>query len=397
MKKKHSAKFDFHSENFGLIRSDKIKQCQKTLYCHAEFISASSHRQAEMSNSQKLPLPAGSKGKQRGTSCVPLLAEQRGWGEELTSNSAPIKQLQKPNGVTSPVASIFCAQVCAPYSDCLIRGRIDKQKRSAFTLAEGATHVANFVDGRKAAFTLAEVLITLGIIGIVAAMTLPTLMASNKEKARVTNLKKIYSQMQNAWNMAIAENGDAINWDLAQTNTGTTNEDGATILDHSGREKFMSYLLPYFKVTKDVTLNYEGDYSLDGRKFGEAMSIKTDGSGTSGEVPMTIVTPDGFLLSMGWISAPNSAGRMGDFWVVLPNERKKITGVTIFHFDINSKKGFVPTGGTQTEFARACDVKNKTLASDQNGRTCTAWALQMENMEYMKCNDLSFSGKKKCH
>ena len=115
MKKKHSAKFDCHAENFGLIRSDKIKQCQKTLYCHAEFISASSHRQAEMSNSQKLPLPAGSKGKQRGTSCVPLLAEQRGWGEELTSNSAPIKQLQKPNCVTSPVASIFGAQVCAPY------------------------------------------------------------------------------------------------------------------------------------------------------------------------------------------------------------------------------------------------------------------------------------------
>lgn len=57
---------------------------------------------------------------------------------------------------------------------------------------------------REKAFTLAEVLITLGIIGIVAALTLPALVASNKEKARVTNLKKIYSQMQNAWNMAFA-------------------------------------------------------------------------------------------------------------------------------------------------------------------------------------------------
>lgn len=74
---------------------------------------------------------------------------------------------------------------------------------------------------REKAFTLAEVLITLGIIGIVAALTLPALVASNKEKARVTNLKKIYSQMQNAWNMAIAENGDATNWDLAKTDTGT--------------------------------------------------------------------------------------------------------------------------------------------------------------------------------
>ncbi len=249
---------------------------------------------------------------------------------------------------------------------------------------------------RKKAFTLAEVLITLGIIGIVAALTLPALIASNKEKARVTNLKKIYSQMQNAWNMAIAENGDATNWDLAKTDTGTKNENGATILDHSGCEKFMSYILPYFKVTNDMTLNYEGEYSLDGRNFGEAMSIKTDGSSTTLQTPMTIVTPDGFVLSMGWIAAPNSAGRMGDFWVILPNERKMITGVTRFHFDIYAKKGFVPTGSLQSDFARLCDVNNKTIASDQNGRTCTAWALQMENMEYMKCNDLSFSGKKRC-
>ena len=35
---------------------------------------------------------------------------------------------------------------------------------------------------RKHAFTLAEVLITLAIIGVVAAMTIPTLVAYNQEK-----------------------------------------------------------------------------------------------------------------------------------------------------------------------------------------------------------------------
>ena len=34
--------------------------------------------------------------------------------------------------------------------------------RAAFTLAEGATHVVHFNDIRRVAFTLAEVLITLG-------------------------------------------------------------------------------------------------------------------------------------------------------------------------------------------------------------------------------------------
>lgn len=39
------------------------------------------------------------------------------------------------------------------------------------------------------AFTLAEVLITLGIIGVVAAMTLPTLVQRYKEQETVTRVK----------------------------------------------------------------------------------------------------------------------------------------------------------------------------------------------------------------
>ena len=49
---------------------------------------------------------------------------------------------------------------------------------------------------RKAAFTLAEVLITLGIIGIVAAMTLPTLIGKYKEKVRMEQFKVAYSLLQ---------------------------------------------------------------------------------------------------------------------------------------------------------------------------------------------------------
>lgn len=42
------------------------------------------------------------------------------------------------------------------------------------------------------AFTLAEVLITLGIIGIIAQMTIPTLMQSTEKQVEVTQLKKFY-------------------------------------------------------------------------------------------------------------------------------------------------------------------------------------------------------------
>lgn len=46
---------------------------------------------------------------------------------------------------------------------------------------------------KVSAFTLAEVLITLGIIGIVAAMTIPTLQANNNKQEYVTRLKKAYT------------------------------------------------------------------------------------------------------------------------------------------------------------------------------------------------------------
>ena len=44
----------------------------------------------------------------------------------------------------------------------------------------------------KSAFTLAEVLITLGIIGMVAAMTLPALMNDKQNKELQTQFKKTY-------------------------------------------------------------------------------------------------------------------------------------------------------------------------------------------------------------
>ena len=45
----------------------------------------------------------------------------------------------------------------------------------------------------KKAFTLAEVLITLGIIGVVAAMTLPSLINNIQSKQLEAGLKKQYS------------------------------------------------------------------------------------------------------------------------------------------------------------------------------------------------------------
>lgn len=57
---------------------------------------------------------------------------------------------------------------------------------------------------------MAEVLITLGIIGIVAALTLPTLVSNNRNKQLETGLKKAYSVMGQALDMYQAENGERV-------------------------------------------------------------------------------------------------------------------------------------------------------------------------------------------
>ena len=65
---------------------------------------------------------------------------------------------------------------------------------------------------RKAAFTMAEVLITLSIIGIVAAMTLPSLIGKYQKKVTVTRLKRIYTVLSQAVQRSIADNGDPSGW-----------------------------------------------------------------------------------------------------------------------------------------------------------------------------------------
>ena len=74
-------------------------------------------------------------------------------------------------------------------------------KRTAFTLAEGATHVAHCDKSRRVAFTLAEVLITLGIIGVVAALTLPTVINKVQSVILKNQFKKAYSSLLNAINL----------------------------------------------------------------------------------------------------------------------------------------------------------------------------------------------------
>lgn len=65
----------------------------------------------------------------------------------------------------------------------------------------------------KRAFTLAETLITLGIIGIIAALTIPSLFTKYSQERTVIQLKKTYANLQQAVRMASEDYGDCEGWD----------------------------------------------------------------------------------------------------------------------------------------------------------------------------------------
>jgi prepilin-type N-terminal cleavage/methylation domain-containing protein len=73
-------------------------------------------------------------------------------------------------------------------------------------------------------FTLAEVLITLGIIGVVATLTIPGLIGNYQKKQTVTSLKKAYSVLNQAFEMAEIEHGDYTRWTAADGRTYLYNE-----------------------------------------------------------------------------------------------------------------------------------------------------------------------------
>ena len=261
----------------------------------------------------------------------------------------------------------------------------------AFTLAEVFSPYYN--SPRKVAFTLAEVLITLGIIGVVAAMTLPTLVANYKEKQRVTQLKKSYSILQQAYLRAVEKHGEAQYWDLTVTQTGEDDENGDQILDYSGAEKVLGYIAESLNSQKPKTELKYNSYFLDGR-----LNV----SGQTQPPEKYVYLNDNTILAVGYVNSDGDGYIDNtDFVIIFPEciKRGCKMGVDIFYFKLLYDKGFVPTGSLSlptnisTPFEQAC---NRKSTNQYNGRACTAWVIFNENMDYLHCDDLSWSGKHKC-
>jgi len=92
---------------------------------------------------------------------------------------------------------------------------------------------------KKYAFTLAEVLITLAIICVIAAITIPGIVANHRKRTLEAQFAKTYRNIMQAVNLAIAQHGDMLGWDWKDN---YTNED---------KDEFVKkYFLPNFNVQK---------------------------------------------------------------------------------------------------------------------------------------------------
>lgn len=117
--------------------------------------------------------------------------------------------------------------------------------KKCFTLAEGVAHV-NLLANVKFGFTLAEVLITLGIIGIVAALTIPGLITKCKEMQYRVTYKKVYSSLNQA--MKYAQEDDGVDLTLGNT-IFLPNLSGGVTPHTSNVGEIFKYISRYYKST----------------------------------------------------------------------------------------------------------------------------------------------------
>ena len=100
-------------------------------------------------------------------------------------------------------------------------------------------------------FTLAEVLITLGVIGIVAALTIPNVTSNYRKKVVETRMAKFYTVINQAIRRSEADNGPVKYWDVLKAEEiEDENGDGSGYYRTNTIDWYKKYLKPYLIVQK---------------------------------------------------------------------------------------------------------------------------------------------------
>ena len=226
------------------------------------------------------------------------------------------------------------------------------------TLTENATHVD--IKQKKFGFTLAEVLITLGIIGVVAAITIPNLMTEIKAKKLKTQFTKSYSVVQQAIRLMEA---DDVSTDFRTYANATR---------HRTLAKYMTNVTICSDNTGGNTVKTPAGchsfYSGDEYKFLSTNRNIGDGIYNDGQ----LLLPDGALVFFD--DCPISEGWQGCMIMIDINGLAKPNrlGYDFFAFEAQEGKLY-PMGGLTTSYKYHDDCNLNR--QNQNGWTCTQKAV----------------------
>ena len=236
-------------------------------------------------------------------------------------------------------------------------------------------------------FTLAEILITLSILGVVAAITMSSIVPNYQERIRVTQLKKAYLDLQSSYLMAVTQYGPFTRWGVTGNSSVNKDEDGnpdSLSLSSSTDEvtnRILSKLdVNYNNSASAYAYSFLGGYSNKLSNFSPKWSSK-----------------NGMTFNWAWISSKNCNGESGtlknicgDILVDLNGSKgPNVVGQDIFNFYI-TKDRIVPTGEkNQERRTLSNNFCNRNINKDFNGYACAAWVIEKGNMDYLR-KDISW-------
>lgn len=226
---------------------------------------------------------------------------------------------------------------------------------------------------KQKAFTLAETLITLSIIGVVAAMTVPTLMANTQKQGYVTGVKKAYSNLQNVMKKLPMELGCS-NGDYSCLENTVWGQN----VDNWGFE----ILSEQFKLAKKVS---ECEYSISFGNHSNSTPVETRCFQTTGGMLMfdSLHYDNLALASIGidinGDKGPNKIGRDIFFFQLATVTRGNIQAGTVLADGSRASIDYFDVGYFWKEH---CTAENFKKNAWWGNSSCTARVLETGKMDY---------------
>jgi prepilin-type N-terminal cleavage/methylation domain-containing protein len=222
--------------------------------------------------------------------------------------------------------------------------------------------------GKIKAFTMAEILVVLGIIGVVAVLTLPNLSRNAEDRKVIAGLRKSYAELDTIYQSIATTYGKPYDWNVANTTSAAdmTKTFGDYFAEVSSISKDCGTSTGCFSGTIDSDTSY--------RKF-----LMKDGSSVGMKVSQAST-----VFSNVNTTSDNCNGGTGDMGTIVVDvnglKGENNYGYDTFYINICSK-GLVPKG-----------EKAMSTSTDSS----TAWVLKAGNRDYLKCSGLNWNTKRSC-